>query len=303
MTGPKARDRERPSDPSLTTPPDRRRQAPPGRRLCQVTDNRESGGYRIFSALDRSGPEPDAGQFYMLAAADGWGQRDGRPYLPRAFSVAEARPADGAWRLDFLVEAVGPGTERLEGLRPGEGLWVTGPLGRPFTPPGELVADAAGAILVGGGIGIAPLAIWRRQLGERGVATRTLLGFRDREHSGGVEELFDCSELRLASEDGHTGHRGYVTDLLSVLLEGDEARSGAVYACGPPAMLEAVRVLCGRSDVAAELAMEAPMACGFGACFGCAVPLVDGGYIRVCVDGPVVDAARIQTALVPGSGH
>lgn len=277
--------------------------APPGRRLCEVAENRESGGYRIFSALDGLGPEPQAGQFYMLAAADGWGQRDGRPYLPRAFSVAEAHDADGAWQLDFLVEAVGPGTERLAALRPGERLWVTGPLGRPFSPPGRLVEGAAGAILVGGGIGIAPLAIWRRQLGERRVAVRTLLGFRDREHSGGVEELFDCSEVRLASEDGHAGHRGYVTDLLAVLLEGNEARSGAVYACGPPAMLEAVRAMCRRAGVAAELAMEAPMACGFGACFGCAVPLADGDYMRLCVDGPVVNAARIETALVAGSGH
>lgn len=303
MTGLKARDTERLSEPRLATPPDRRRQAPPGRRLCEVTDNRKSGGYRLFSALDRSGPEPGAGQFYMLAAADGWGQRDGRPYLPRAFSVAEARAADGAVQLDFLVEAIGPGTERLAELRPGEGLWVTGPLGQPFSAPSQLVADAAGAILVGGGIGIAPLAIWRRQLGDRGVAVRTLLGFRDREHSGGAEELFDCSEIRLASEDGHTGHRGYVTDLLAVLLEGDDARSSPVYACGPPAMLEAVRAMCARTGVVAELAMEAPMACGFGACFGCAVPLSDGGYMRLCVDGPVVNAARIETALVPGSGH
>ncbi len=282
---------------------ERRVPAPPGRRRCEVTGNRESGGYRIFSALDPSGPEPLAGQFYMLAAADGWGQRDGRPYLPRAFSVAEAgRTADGL-RLDFLVEAVGPGTERLAGLRRGEALWVTGPLGRPFSAPRDLVTDAAGAILVGGGIGIAPLAILRRQLGDRGVAVRTLIGFRDRGHSGGVEELFDCSEVRLASEDGHAGHRGYVTDLLAVLLEGDEARSGPVYACGPPAMLEAVRRMCSEAGIAAELAMEAPMACGFGACFGCAVPLADGGYMRLCVDGPVVNAAAIETALVPGSGH
>ena len=277
--------------------------APPGRRLCEVVENRATGGYRLFSALDRSGPGPLAGQFYMLAAADGWGQRDGRPYLSRAFSVAEARPAEGGLCLDFLVEAVGPGTERLAGLRPGEGLWVTGPLGRPFSPPRELVPDAAGAILVGGGIGIAPLAILRRQLGEQGTPVRTLIGFRDRPHSGGVEELFDCSEVRLASEDGHTGHRGYVTDLLAVLLEGDEARSGAVYGCGPPAMLEAVRAMCDRAQIAAELAMEAPMACGFGACFGCAVPLAAGGFMRLCVDGPVVNAAEIDTALVPGSGH
>jgi dihydroorotate dehydrogenase electron transfer subunit len=295
MTGPRARDSARLSD--------RRVSAPPGRRACEVTANRESGGYRLFSALDRSGPEPLAGQFYMLAAADGWGQRDGRPYLPRAFSVAEARLAEGGLCLDFLVEAVGPGTERLAGLRPGDRLWVTGPLGQPFSSPRDLAPDAAGAILVGGGIGIAPLAILRRQLGEHGVPIRTLIGFRDRQHSGGVEELFDCSEVRLASEDGHTGHRGYVTDLLAVLLEGDEARSGAVYACGPPAMLEAVRAMCARAQIAAELAMEAPMACGFGACFGCAVPLAAGGFMRLCVDGPVVNAAEIDTALIPGSGH
>jgi NAD(P)H-flavin reductase len=277
--------------------------APPGRRLCEVIDNRDSGGYRIFSALDRVGPEPRAGQFYMLAAKEGWGQRDGRPYLARAFSVAEAQPTDGGLRLDFLVEAVGPGTERLAALRLDEGLWVTGPLGQPFSPPRQLAPEAAGAILVGGGIGLAPLAILRRQLAEHGVPVRTLIGFRDREHSGGVEELFGCCEVRLASEDGHAGHRGYVTDLLAVLLEGDEARSGAVYACGPPAMLEAVREMCVRTQTAAELAMEAPMACGFGACFGCAVPLADGGYVRLCLDGPVVNAAEIETALVPGSGH
>src|SRR6266545_8231074 len=277
--------------------------APFGRRLCEVVACRGAGGYRIFSALDVSGPEPRAGQFYMLAAADGWGQRDGRPYLPRAFSVAEAEAVDGGVRLDFLVEAVGPGTERLAELRAGEGLWITGPLGHPFSAPADLGPGAAGAVLVGGGIGLAPLAILRRQLAERGTPIRTLIGFRDREHSGGVDELFACCEVRLASEDGHVGHRGYVTDLLGVLLEGDAAETAAVYACGPPAMLEAVRLMCIEREVACELAMEAPMACGFGACFGCAVPLAGGGYMRVCVDGPVVRGDRIETALVAGSGH
>ncbi len=68
-------------------------------------------------------------------------------------------------------------------------------------------------------------------------------------------------------------------------------------------MLEAVRLLCAGRGVACELAMEAPMACGFGACFGCAVPLADGGYMRLCVDGPVVRGEQIATALVRGSGH
>ena len=277
--------------------------APLGRRPCEITRNLSTGGYRIFSALDRAGPEPRAGQFYMLSTAEGWGGRSGRPYLPRAFSVAQSEPGGDGVRLDFLVEDVGPGTERLAGVREGEALCVTGPLGRPFSSPRELNPDAAGAILVGGGIGLAPLAILRRQLSRRGVPIRTLLGFRDREHSGGVEELFGCCEVRLASEDGHAGHRGYVTELLAVLLEGDAAASAAVYACGPPAMLETVRALCLERGAQAELAMETPMACGFGACMGCAVPLANGGYMRLCTDGPVVNGAEIETALVRGSGH
>jgi NAD(P)H-flavin reductase len=276
--------------------------APFGCRGCAVVERRESGGYVIFSALDRDGPEPEAGQFYMLAADRGWGADDGRPYLARAFSVAGADRGEEGVRLDFLVEAVGPGTAALAALVAGDTLTITGPLGLPFSDPAELAPSAAGAVLVGGGIGIAPLALLRRRFAATGTPTRTLLGFRDRAHSGGLE-LFDCSEIRLASEDGHAGHQGYVTDLLAVLLEGDDAAAATVYACGPPAMLESVRVICAERDVAAELAMEAPMACGFGACFGCAVPLAAGGYMRLCVDGPVVGAEEIETALVPGSGH
>jgi dihydroorotate dehydrogenase electron transfer subunit len=290
--------------------------APFGRRRCEVSRNLASGGYRIFSALDPDGPEPSAGQFYMLAADSGWGGDQGRPYLARAFSVADAEPTDDGVRLDFVVQAVGPGTSQLAELEAGEGLWIHGPLGRPFSAPREVSDGAAGAILVGGGIGVAPLAIWRRQLLAAGIPARLLLGFRDRANSGGLELLETgrssaspaerpriCSEIRLASEDGHTGHRGYVTDLLAVLLEGDDAQSAAVYACGPPAMLEEVRTTCADRGVACELAMEAPMACGFGACFGCAIPLSSGGYMRLCVDGPVVRGDEIETTLVRGSGH
>ena len=276
--------------------------APFGRRRASVVENATSGGYRIITALDGGGPVPAAGQFYMLATEHGWSGDGERPFLPRAFSVAEATSGSAGVRLSFLLEDVGPGTHRLADLIEGEGLMLTGPLGRPFSLPRELNPDAAGAILVGGGIGLAPLAIWRRTLAEQGIAERSLLGFRDREHSGGLE-LFRCSEVRLASEDGHAGHHGYVTDLLELMLTGDSAATAAVYACGPPAMLEAVRALCEAREVAAELAMESPMACGFGACFGCAMPLRSGGYMRLCVDGPVVRAADVETALVEGAGH
>lgn len=278
-------------------------QAPFGRRACRVVGNVPTGGYRLFSLLDETGPEPAAGQFYMLSAATHWEERGGRPFLPRAFSVARAEPSGDGVRLEFLAEAVGPGTERLCAVESGERVWIHGPLGRSFSPPRDVQAGAAGAVLVGGGIGIAPMAVLRRALAGRGVPTRCLLGFRDREHSGGVAELFGCEEVRLAYEDGHAGHQGFVTDLLGVLLSGDDSASAAVYACGPPAMLEVVRLMCAEHAVGCELAMESPMACGFGACFGCAVPLSNGGFMRLCVDGPVVRGEKIETALVSGAGH
>jgi dihydroorotate dehydrogenase (NAD+) catalytic subunit len=266
--------------------------APFGRRLCEVGEARASGGYRVFSLRDREGPAPLPGQFYMLAAADGWGE-DGRPFLPRAISVAETGGLAEGVRLDFLIEGIGPGTDRLCELEAGEGVWVTGPLGNGFAVPRETNPAAAGAVLVGGGIGVAPLALLRRRLSEQGVPLRVLLGFRDREHTGGLELFCGsggdlCPEVRLASEDGHAGHRGYVTDLLATMLAGDDATSAVVYACGPPPMLDAVATLCESSGVPAELAMESPMACGYGACFGCAVPKPGGGYARLCVDGPVL---------------
>ena len=276
--------------------------APFGARSTRIVARRETGGYVVFTALDPDGPDPAPGQFYMLRSA-GWGSHGGRPFLPRAFSVAAAeRTAEGV-RLDFLVEAVGPGTSILATLSADDGLEITGPLGRPFSDPREVNSGAPGAIMVGGGIGVAPIAILRRHLTERGIPGRTLLGFRDRAHSGGLELFGACQEVGLAFEDGHRGHQGYVTDLLQVALKGDDAAASAVYACGPPAMLEAVRLICAERGAKAELAMEAPMACGYGACFGCAVPLAEGGYMRLCVDGPVVLADELETALVAGSGH
>lgn len=250
--------------------------APLERRLLTVTANESLGAYRVLKAAD-SGPKPQAGQFAMLAAAHRWGAGvDERPYLPRAFSYA--RFADG--EAHFLLEDVGPGTHRLCELEPGEGLWVLGPLGAGFTAP----EDARRALLVGGGVGIAPLAILHDELDHATV----LLGFRDAAHAEGAALL---SEALVATDDGSVGSHGLVTDLLSGELDSDA--HATVYACGPPPMLEAVRALCEARSVPAQLALESGMACGFGACFGCVVPTRDG-YIRVCVDGPVIAAERLE---------
>jgi NAD(P)H-flavin reductase len=98
-------------------------------------------------------------------------------------------------------------------------------------------------------------------------------------------------DVALATDDGSAGHGGFVTELLADELERDRDRT--VYACGPPPMLERVRALCAERDVPAQLALESGMACGFGACFGCVVPTRDG-YVRLCVDGPVLEAAALE---------
>jgi dihydroorotate dehydrogenase electron transfer subunit len=225
---------------------------------------------------------PQPGQFAMLAAAERWGGgEDERPYLARAFSIARHR----AGRSTYLLEDVGPGTRRLCELREGEGLWSVGPLGRGFTAP----EDGRRAILVGGGVGIAPLAILQDALEPAGGAVSVLLGFRDAPRVPGAQLL---REARIATDDGSAGHHGLITDLLAAELEGDP--SAVVYACGPAGMLEGVRAICEREDVPAQLALEAGMACGFGACFGCAVPRRGGGYLRVCLDGPVIAAAELD---------
>jgi NAD(P)H-flavin reductase len=229
----------------------------------------------------------------MLQAGSRWGGGEGeRPFLPRAFSVLRA-PAHSD-ELHFLLEDVGPGTRRLSELQAGDELLLVGPLGIGFRAP----APGRRAILVGGGVGIAPLAIWQDQLrtilhDRPNASALTLVGFRDHDHARGAAIL---SDPVLATDDGTVGHHGFVTELLADQLAPEHAATPQVYACGPAPMLEAVRAICAEHGVPAQLALESGMACGFGACFGCVVPTRQG-YVRLCVDGPVIDAAELQEVV------
>jgi dihydroorotate dehydrogenase electron transfer subunit len=269
--------------------------APPERRVAVVSGIEHLGAYDLVTALDSSGPrDPRPGQFYMLATYERWGGgSDERPYLPRAFSYARAREATDGVALSFLLEAIGPGTERLSELQPDEGLALVGPLGVGFRPP----VDGTRAVLVGGGIGAAPLLCWQEELlgdatGLSAKEATVLLGFRSAAHAEAAA-LF-AGAPKVVTDDGSVGRQALVTELLAAELDGDSTVT--VYACGPPAMLEAVRALCAERDVPAQLAMESGMACGFGACFGCVVPTVDG-YVRLCVDGPVLDSDLLEMVL------
>jgi NAD(P)H-flavin reductase len=279
--------------------------APFGRRQLTVTGIDELGAYRVLRAADPDGPTADPGQFAMLAAVERWGAgEEDRPYVPRAFSVA--RQQDG--EAHFLLEDVGPGTQRLCELRAGDQLWALGPLGQGFRVGGHDL-EGRRALLVGGGVGIAPLAILQDTLAGFDVGTAAdsapgratagngtgeidvtvLLGFRDAARAEGAALL---REARVATDDGSSGHHGLVTELLAEEFQRDP--NAVVYACGPAPMLEGVRAMCEQHATPAQLALEAGMACGFGACYGCVVPKRGGGYLRVCVDGPVVDAAELD---------
>jgi NAD(P)H-flavin reductase len=264
--------------------------APFGRRRARVGARESYGAYVVLRCADSGGPVPQAGQFYMLTAGSRWGGGDGeRPFLPRAFSVLRA----AAGELQFMIEDVGPGTNRLAELEPGDDLLLVGPLGSGFKP----ARDGRRVLLAGGGVGVAPLAIWQDQLRMAGTEVTALLGFRDAAHAEGARLL---AGPRVATDDGSVGHHGVVTELLADELATDP--HAEVYACGPPPMLEAVRAICAERDIPAQLALESGMACGFGACFGCVVETTSG-YVRLCIDGPVIDASELESALTAGAGH
>jgi NAD(P)H-flavin reductase len=214
----------------------------------RVTGSEPVGLYTLLR-LERGEVDPGVpGQFFMLEAP-------GR-LLPRPFSLCLAPHGE----LAFLVDPIGPGTAALCDLRSGDEIALLGPLGHGYR------LDVERPLLVGGGIGIAPLPYLAEQLGG---SPRIVLGFRSEEHAEaavllpGAEVVIDPVLVTEALPEGY-----------------------AVLACGPEPMLHAVAEL--RPD--AQLAWEAPMACGYGACYGCAVE-IDGEWKRLCVEGPVLHAA------------
>jgi dihydroorotate dehydrogenase electron transfer subunit len=223
------------------------------RERRKVTGTEQVGPYTLLRVaacrLDAGVP----GQFFMLEAP-------GR-LLPRPMSVCLA----AAGELAFLIDPIGAGTRALCALGRGEELHVLGPLGNGFD------LDVERPLLVGGGIGVAPLPFLSQRLG----GPPAILGFRSDWHAEAAA-LVPNAEVCIEPV--------YVTELLP------EERVD-VLACGPEPMLAALRALvASHSEMGAQLAWEAPMACGYGACYGCAVE-IDGELKRLCVEGPVLRAA------------
>ena len=218
------------------------------RERVAVVGTEAIGPYTLLR-LERGTLEPGIpGQFFMLEAP-------GR-VLARPMSLCTAPPGE----LGFLIDPIGPGTRALCALRSGDAIHVFGPLGNGF----DLSVERP--LLVGGGIGIAPLPYLSETLGN----PPALLGFRSDRHAEAARLL--------------PGAEVVVEPRLVTELVPDDP--GSVLACGPEPMLEALRA----RVPAAQLAWEAPMACGYGACYGCVVER-GGRYVRLCVEGPVLQDA------------
>ena len=269
---------------------------PPTQFRARVTDNRSlTGGYFVLTMQSQGeGAPPLAevtpGQFVMLRP-QAW---DRDLLNPRAFSVLDA-DADGTFSV--LLKAYGRGTTAMKGMHPGDAITVTGPLGQGFAPTR---ADGPTQLLVAGGVGLPPLHLQARRAAAAGVGGKLqmLYGGRDADDLVLLDDLKAWGiATQLATEDGSVGDKGFVTVALARRIEKAQQDGEAIeiLSCGPTPMLRAVRTLALDRGVTAWLCLEEQMACGFGVCLGCAVPVYgEKPYRYCCTDGPVFDAREVR---------
>jgi len=272
--------------------------AAPLRVDAEVVRNAKEGGVNHRLVLACDGFEGFApGQFAMLSAGARTSARRSDPLLPRPMALYRARTVAGRAELEILYKVHGRGTALLAEALPGQRVRVVGPLGTPFPIPKE--GGGTPSILVGGGTGTASLFELARRASRSGPVA-VLLGARSSADLMAVDDfeaLGEPVEVAVATEDGSRGTAGRVTRLLEAALE---ARPGArVYACGPTPMMRACAELAEASGTRCWVSLENTMACGFGVCLGCAVPLEEGGFGLVCRRGPIFESTEVTWSGLP----
>ena len=219
------------------------------------------------------------GQFLNIKVGDGCD-----PLLRRPFSVYRTDGDD----VEIVYSVIGRGTAVLAQKKEGDDLDVLGPLGKPFT-----IEDSSyeTAVLVAGGLGIAPLPILTAGLKRAGKNIATFVGARSRDSL----VLDHLNGVLASTDDGTQGFRGTVVDLLRDRFAASRFVKPKLFGCGPTAMLRGLAAFARENGVLCEVSLEGAMACGFGICQGCPVELVDGPqrYALMCKDGPTFDVRRI----------
>ena len=224
------------------------------------------------------------GQFAMLGCGSGLD-----PFLRRPLSIHRIhREQGGPGAVSFLYRVRGRGTECLASRRQGETVSLLGPLGRGFRYEG----NSRRALLVGAGIGVAPLLFLAETLMGLNWTMTILIGARNRKDilcRSGFERY---GRVLVSTDNGSAGHRGSVVDLLRNVVEKQSYEQ--IYACGPQPVLKAVQQLGAEKGLPAQLSLEERMACGLGACMGCVCQGAESSpMVRVCAEGPVFDASEV----------
>lgn len=226
------------------------------------------------------------GQFVNIKVSDVY-----IPLLRRPFSIHRVHRQEG-W-FEILFQVIGKGTELLADFRVNEELDILGPLGNNFDIPN----NCDRAILIGGGLGIAPLLFLAQELKEKRVSSFLFYGNRSKEAFCCVDDFENLNiQNFLATEDGSLGFKGRVTDLFLTKREMFEADGTMIYACGPNPMLHKVKEIAEQFKIPCQVSLETMMACGFGVCLGCVVNSTSSAdpYKYVCKDGPVFYSTEID---------
>lgn len=257
----------------------------------ELVATRRAGAYHHLTVVAPGLAElARPGQFVALAV----GGATSANLLRRCFSIHRVKPSGTfGGTVDVVIAANGPGTRWLTSLRAHDPVDVVGPLGRPFPLPAEPVA----CVLVGGGYGSAPLFWLAETLRERGCHVEMVLGAASEDRLFGVVEARRTADgVSVTTDDGSSGRRGWVSDVLGEVV--DRAGAGVVYACGPMAMLRSVSDIAAQHGAVAQVAVEESMACGIGVCMTCVLPVEgrDGvtRMVRSCVEGPVFRGDRVR---------
>lgn len=246
----------------------------------KVTENIRLHANYVLLKLTQSAPLPEMlpGQFAEIRV-------DNSPstFLRRPISINYVdREKNEVW---FLVQLVGDGTRKLVTLEKGDLLNVVLPLGNGFSMP---QTPEEKVLLVGGGVGTAPMLYLGESLLKRGCKPSFLLGARSKNDLLQLEQFTSLGEVYVTTEDGSMGEKGYVT-MHSVLKD---HKFDMIYTCGPKPMMVAVAKYAKESDTECEVSLENTMACGVGACL-CCVEKTDEGHVCVCKEGPVFNIKKL----------
>ena len=247
----------------------------------EVTHNHQitNDYFAIYLKCPENLPQILPGQFAEVLVSNST-----TTYLRRPFSIYDLDYAKN--ELSLLIKKVGDGTVALSKLKEGDTLNLIYPLGNSFSMPG-----GKKALLIGGGVGIAPMLLLAKRLQEKGYQPDVLIGGRTFNDIVEPEKYEPFGKVFITTDDGSAGEKGMVTQ--HSLFSGKVKEYSAIYACGPDPMMKAVARLAESLDIPCEISLENTMACGIGACLCCVVETIDGNK-TTCIEGPVFDTRKLK---------